>query len=173
MKFTKGNYTKMTDRCKGIASAFIDAVSIKRALLDPENNIDDIDKFEVPQDEIIELFEQFRQAMGLKCELGFFRDNDEECGRYSEHMDAISLPLCIGYENGRIIVKHMMHELFHAFQYAAICEPSNYTCFKNETIKKWAFEFSNYISGALDMKNYRAQDIEQSAEEFGKMIAGI
>lgn len=173
MVYTEETYSKMVERCKSIASVFIEVVAAKRASLDPVNNADDIDKFEVSQDEIIELFEQFKQVMGLECEIGFFCDNDEEYGRYSEQMDAISLPLCIGCYKGRKIIEHMMHELFHAFQYAAIREPSNYSCFKKETIKKWEFEFKNYISGAKDMKNYKAQEIENTAEEFGKMIAGI
>lgn len=173
MVYTEEIYTKMVERCKSIASIFIETVAAKRAPLDPVNNENDIDEFEVSQDEILDLFEQFKLAMGLECEIGFFRDNEEEYGRYSEQMDAVSLPLCIGCYNGRKIVEHMMHELFHAFQYAAICEPGNYPCFKEETIKKWDFEFKNYISGDKDMKNYKAQKIEKSAEEFGKMISGI
>lgn len=173
MVYTEETYANMVERCKSIASEFIEAVATKRASLDPVNNADDIDEFEVSQEEIIDLFKQFKQAMGLECEIGFFRDNDEEYGRYSEHMDAVSLPLCIGCYNGRKIIEHMMHELFHAFQYAAICEPNIYPCFKEEIIKKWDFEFKNYISGDKDMKNYKAQEIEKSAEEFGKLISGI
>ena len=171
--YTEKVYAEMVKKCKDIASDFINAVSAKRQNLDPVNNADDIDEFEVPLDEIIALFEKFKQTMGLKCEIGFFRDNDEEYGRYSEHMDAVSLPLCIGCYNGRKIVEHMTHELYHAFQYVAICEPDDYPCFDKGTIKQWDIEFKNYVSGAKDMMKYKEQEIEKSAEEFGREIAGI
>ena len=173
MVYTKEVYTEMIERCKRIASDFIENVAAKRAPLDPVNNVDDIDEFEVSQEEIIDLFERFKQEMCLESEIGFFRDNDEEYGRYSEHMDAVSLPLCIGCYPGRKIVEHMMHELFHAFQYAAICKPDNYSCFDKETIKKWDYEFKNYISGDKNMRQYLGQEIEKTAREFAKMIAGL
>lgn len=170
MVYTKEVYTEMIERCKSIASDFMKTVTAKRAPLDPVNNEDDIDEFEISQEEIIALFEQFKQEMGLESEIGFFRDNDEEYGRYSEHMDAVSLPLCIGCYPGRKIVEHMTHELFHAFQYAAICEPDNYPCFDEETIKKWDYEFKNYISGDKNMRQYLGQEIEKSARAFGEMM---
>lgn len=172
MKYTEEAYANMIDACKNIASEFMQPLAAKRALLDPVNNIDDIDLFEVSEDEIRELFNKFCDVMGLECELGFFRDNDEENGRYSEHTDAVVLPLCIGCYGGKKIVEHMTHELFHAFQYAAICNPKDYPCFDEATIKQWDYEFKHYISGAKDMKGYKEQEIEKSAWEFGKLIAG-
>lgn len=173
MKYTDAQYNQMVERCKKIASVFINHWAAKRAPLDTMNNIDDVDEYEVSQEEIEELFEQFKETMGLECELGFFGDNEVEDGRYSEHMDAVTLPLCIGCYNERKIVEHMTHELYHAFQYAAICNPTDYPCFDDVTIKKWDYEFHHYVSGAKDMTQYLGQEIERTARDFGALLANI
>ncbi len=173
MRYTEEVYTKMIEECKKIADDFIKEISARRAVLDLENNMEDIDKWELAQEEISELFDKFKTVMGLDSRLGFFRDNDEEDGRYSEDSDAVILPLCIGSYNEREIVEHMTHELYHAFQYAAICEPDKYPCFDAETIKTWNYEYHNYISGAKDMKQYQGQEIEKTARAYGKMLSRV
>ena len=172
MKYTDTVYNQMIENCKKIASDFKTEVKARRAVLDPVNNMDDFDEWELSQEEITELFEKFKSVMGLESDFGFFRDNDEEYGRYSELMDAVTLPLCIGCYNESKIVEHMTHELYHALQYYAICEPAKYPCFDEETIKKWDYEYHNYISGDKDMKQYLGQEIERTAREFGKMMGG-
>ena len=42
MVYTEEKYVKIVERCKSIASVFIEAVAAKRAPLDPVNNADDM-----------------------------------------------------------------------------------------------------------------------------------
>ena len=172
MKFSTVVYQQMIEDCKVIAIEFKMSVALKREGLDPLNNEDDIDNMEVSEDSRNNLFEKFKVVMGLNCKLDFFRDNDEEYGRYSEHNNAVYLPYCIGLDKENAIVEHMAHELYHAFQYAAICSPESYPCFDSETIKQWEYEFHNYESGANDIRQYLGQEIEKTAREFGKLIRG-
>lgn len=171
MMYTEDVYANMIVECRKIATDFIKGVSDRRAVLDLANNIDDLDEWELAQEEIAELFDKFKSVMGLESSLRFFRDNDEEYGQYCEDSDAVILPMCIGCYNERDIVEHMTHELYHAFQYSAICEPDKYPCFDAETIKMWDYEFHNYVSGAKDMKQYLGQEIEKTARAFGTMIS--
>ena len=115
MVYTKEIYEGMIGECKGIAAVFIKDVAARRSMLDPVNDIDDIDDWELAEEEIKELFEKFKTAMGLNCSLGFFRDNDVEHGKYGEDGDIVLLPLCIGSYKENEIVEHMTHELYHAF----------------------------------------------------------
>ena len=170
MIYTKEIYEGMIGECKGIAAVFIKDVAARRSMLDPVNDIDDIDDWELAEEEIKELFEKFKTAMGLNCSLGFFRDNDVEHGKYGEDGDVVLLPLCIGCYKETEIVAHMTHELYHAFQYYSICEPDDYPCFDAETINTWDYEFHNYESGAKDMKQYLGQEIEKTARKFGEML---
>lgn len=159
----------MVERCKAIAVEFKQQVLEQRANLDPMNE-DDIDDYGVSEEYIQSLFDRMKAEMHVKSELGFFRDNDEEYGRYCEHTDYVSLPLCINYYSESEIVEHMTHELYHAFQYCAICEPENYPCIDEEIIKTWDYEFKNYISGDKNMRQYLGQEIEKSARAFGEMM---
>ena len=143
MKYTDTVYNQMIEKYKKIASDFKTEVKARRAVLDPVNNMDDFDEWELSQEEITELFEKFKSVMGLESDFGFFRDNDEEYGRYSEHMDAVTLPLCIGCYNESKIVEHMTHELYHALQYYAI---SRYLF--NESF--WLY---NYYSNNYSLRN--------------------
>ena len=172
MVYNKETYSQMIEACKRISAEFKKVIALKREGLDPLNNEDDIDKMEVSEDSLNNLFEKFKAVMGLNCKLDYFCDNDEEYGRYSEHNKAVYLPYCIGLDRESAIVEHMTHELYHAFQYAAICSPDFYPCFDYDTIKQWEYEFHNYVSGAKDMRQYLGQEIEKTAREFGKMIGG-
>ena len=172
MIFTDDTYNHMIEVCKIISAEFKNDTALQRKGLDPLNNEDDIDKMEVSEDELANLFERFKSVMWLDCKLDFFRDNDGEYGRYSEHNNAVYLPYCIGFDDESAIVDHMTHELYHAFQYAAICTPNNYPCFSSNTIMQWDYEFHNYVSGAKDMRQYFGQEIEKTAREFGKLIGG-
>ncbi|UKK50348.1 hypothetical protein L6472_09980 [Prevotella sp. E13-17] len=172
MKCTTIVYNQMIEDCKEIAIEFKRAVATERESLDPLNNEDDMEKMEVSADSLNDLFEKFKVVMGLNCKLDFFRDNDEEYGRYSEHNNAVYLPYCIGMDKENAIVEHMAHELYHAFQYAAICSPASYPCFDTDTIRHWEYEFHNYGSGAKDIRQYLGQEIEKTAKEFGKLIGG-
>lgn len=69
-------------------------------------------------------------------ESGFklFRDNDGEHGRYDESTDSTFLPYCINHYSDEDVVKHMAHELFHAFQCYVICNPKNYPCIDSKAI---------------------------------------
>lgn len=169
MLFTIEAYNKMVERCKAIAVEFKQMVAEQRASFNPMKE-DDIDGFGVSEEDIQSLFDKLKAELHVESELGFFRDNDEEYGRYCENNDLVSLPLCINYYPGGEIVRHMTHELYHAFQYCAICEPDNYPCFDKDTIKKWDDEFKNYISGDKNMMQYFGQEIEKSARAFGEMM---
>ena len=159
----------MIERCKTVAVDFKQRGSAQRANLDTMNE-DDIDDFGVSESDSQTLFDRLRTEMHVESELDFFRDNDAEYGRYSEHSDCVSLPLCINYYSEGEIVEHMTHELYHAFQYCAICEPESYPCFDEDTIRIWDHEFKHYISGDKNMQQYLGQEIEKSAREFGEMM---
>lgn len=169
MIFTTEAYNQMVERCKAIAVKFKQQVLEQRENLDPMNE-DDIDDYGVSEENIQSLFDMLKAEMHVESELGFFRDNDEEYGRYCEHNDFVSLPLCINYYPEGEIVEHMTHELYHAFQYCAICTPENYPCFNEVAIKTWGYEFKNYISGDKNMRQYLGQEIEKSARAFGEMM---
>ena len=169
MLFTIEAYNKMVERCKAIAVEFKQRVAEQRASLISMKK-EDIDDFGVSEEEIQSLFDRLKAELNVESELGFFRDNDEEYGRYSEDNDFVALPLCINYFSEGEIVEHMAHELYHAFQYYAISEPDNYPCFDEDTIKKWDYEFKNYISGDKNMRQYLGQVIEKTARSFGEMM---
>lgn len=160
----------MISECKAIASDFKKKVIQQRTGLGPVINVDDIDEYEIGENDLVSLFERFKNVMGLRTTLGFFRDTDGEYGRYSEQNDAIYLPLCIGMYGEDAIIEHMTHELYHAFQYYAISSPSNYPCFHENIINTWSYEFSHYVSGDKDMQQYFGQEIEKTAREFGRMM---
>lgn len=141
---------------KAIATEFMTKIAEQRAVLDSTND-DDIDEFGVSEEVLQELFDKLKTTMGEESKLGFFRDNDADYGRYDEYGDFVLCPLCIYYYPEKEIVKHLMHELYHAFHYCAICEPERYSCFDDETIKTWRFEYEHYISGAIDMQQYLGQ----------------
>ena len=67
------------------------------------------------------------------------------------------------------IMKTMIHEMRHAYQYAAINHPENYTV-SPETIRQWEENFKpeNYIRGEDDFDAYQAQPIEYDANSFAK-----
>lgn len=168
--FTTDEYNRMIADCKAIAAKFMEEVKLQRSTLDPLNSEDDIEQYEVSEKELRELFERFKVIMSLKTVLEFYRDNDKEKGKYNEHNDVVYLPYCIGFGDEKDMVEVMAHELFHAFQYYAICNPGSYPCFGEKTIMAWGEEFKNYVNGDDDMHQYYGQEIEKSAREFGKMM---
>ncbi len=113
---TEQDYNRMIEGCKRIAVEFRKTVKQWRDNLD---NADENyqDEFGVLDEEIYNLFNRLKVTMELESNLNFFRDNDEEHGRYNESTDTILLPYCINYYSDEDIVKHMAHELYHAFQY--------------------------------------------------------
>lgn len=168
--FTTDEYGGMIIECRDIAAKFIGEVKMQRSKLDPLSNEDDIDAYEVGEKELRELFERFKVIMNLNSELDFFRDNDKEKGKYNERNDVVYLPYCIGFGDEKDMVEVMAHELFHAFQYYAICNPGSYPCFGEKTVMAWGEEFKNYVNGDDDIHQYYGQEIEKSAREFGKMM---
>lgn len=167
---TEQDYNRMVEDCKRIA------VDFKKTLKQSSENLDTtnenyLDEFGVSEEEIYTLFERLKNAMGVKSKLCFFRDNDEEHGRYNESTDTILLPCCICYYLVEDIVKHMAHELYHAFQYNVICKPEYYSYIDSETIKRWDYEFKHYVSGTKDMQQYLDQEIEKTARNFARLIA--
>ena len=170
MVFTDDSYKEMIKRCKTIASDFINKISEQRSVLD-EKSEDDLFKFDVDDDIILGLFEQLKTEMHLKSKLIFFRDNDKERAYYDNSNDCVALPMFINSFPAQKIVEYMAHELFHAFQYSAICEPVKYKCFDDKTIKTWKYEFKNYVNGETDNDLYHDQDVEKTARYFGKLIS--
>lgn len=103
MMFTKKVYKQMVERCKAIAIEFKQMVAEQRASFNPMKE-DDIDCFGVSEEDIQSLFDKLKAELHVESELGFFRDNDEEYGRYCENNDFVSLPLCINYSpEGEIV----------------------------------------------------------------------
>lgn len=59
MIFTDDTYNHMIEVCKRISAEFKNDTALQRKGLDPLNNEDDIDKMEVSEDELANLFERF------------------------------------------------------------------------------------------------------------------
>ncbi len=58
------------------------------------------------------------------------------------------------------------HELRHAYQHAAIDNPTRYQV-TQETIDTWKYNFDNYIKSDEDFSRYVSQPVEVDARNFG------
>lgn len=168
-------FLQMKQKCKAVVKDFYDWCNSNTAEYDPNYEDLDVDACAVSDERIEQLFSDLSEVLHIHPEMGRFRDNDVENGRYTEASDTVLLPYCINYETHTKIASVICHELFHAFQYAAICNPENYPSLPKGTIDKWRFEFdpANYENGDRDSKKYRDQEIEQSARDFARDVCVI
>lgn len=170
--FTQERFDAMKHQCAFIAHEFYDWCRRNRKVYDANDEEYDPDDSAVNDERLNQLFKDLSKAMNINPTCHRFRDNDEYNGKYTENGDYVFLPYCINYDSEERIVRSICHELFHAFQYCAICNPDYYPFLKKDILDKWSYEFdpSNYVAGNCDSIKYRDQAIEKSAREFAEEI---
>lgn len=143
---TQEVYEQMKQKCKSIVRDFYGWCESNRAEYDPNDEYFDVDACAVSDERIELFFKDLSEVLHIHPSLGRFRDNDVENGRYTETSDTVLLPYCINYDSQTKIASVVCHELFHALQYAAICNSENFPFLLEENIDKWRYEFdpANY-----------------------------
>ena len=177
--FDTKRYERMITDCKARVSEFYDWYdkNIRTEGIDGEN----IEESEVPEEVIERLFEDLSQIMNVKPLLGYLKHEELHDGKGYLHGEYISsknivlLPYTISFRPKDNIVSIIGHELYHAFQFCATCNPKKYPVFSSKTIKQWKFEFSpdNYENGENDTKKYLGQEIEKEARKFADTISRL
>lgn len=170
--FTQERFDEMMHQCISIAHDFYDWCSKNRKVYDVNDEEPDPEDCAVSDERIEQLFQDLSKAMNVNPSCHRFRDNDVYEGRYTEDGNYVLLPYCLNYAPEKDIVKTICHELFHAFQYCAICNPGSYPFLTKDLLEKWRYEFdpNNYENGDRDSRKYRGQEIEKSAREFAEEI---
>lgn len=169
MAYTTNKIKDMKQKCKTMVAGFCSYYDKMRESIDLTDPEFDGESYAIPEDAIKQLFNNLCAAMNLQTGLKRFRDDDINRGKYSEHSDTVELPLSIDYHSTKEICAVILHELYHAFQYKAICSPTDYPCFASQTIDTWKYEFNNYYSGQ-DHSIYANQEIEKTARTFVEEI---
>ena len=171
--YTPERYQQMVDECRQIVQEFYLWCSSNVPTYDPDDPEFDIDDCAVSEERFDQFFSDLCNALDVHPSKWHFRDNDYEYGKYSEQNNNVLFPYCIYYDTPYNIASSVCHELYHAFQYRAICNPTQFPIFSSDTIKQWAFEFDpkNYENGDRDPSKYRDQEIEKSARDFARITS--
>ena len=96
-------------------------------------------------------------------------------GYYSlEHNEIVvnlSMLTChpMGLDEATELLDTIIHEMYHAFQHQAICNPGRFGISTN-TALIWERNFENYISPEQNPYLYYEQPVEESARSFAHLI---
>lgn len=163
----------MKRQCSSIVHEFYDWCDNNRKAFDLNDEEFVLEEYAVSDDRLDRLFKDLSSAMNVNPSCCRFRDNDVYNGRFTENGNCVLLPYCINYESEEKIVETICHELFHAFQYCAICNPDSYPFLTTDILEKWRYEFdpNNYGNGYRNSIKYGEQEIEKSACKFAEEMS--
>lgn len=112
-------------------------------------------------------------GINVKDEINFFNEKPNDGlitnGYYTDSKNRVSINSYIidtyTPENSYFLFTTITHEMRHAYQHAAVDNPTDYQVDK-DTIDSWEDNFKNYISSDDGYENYRNQPVESDARGF-------
>ncbi len=127
--------------------------------------------FDLRKDYMVDFHNNFNRMSGYSHNLRFSDDFvSNEWGAFDVETKEIVLNSNLLVDsNPEKVMKTILHETRHAYQYFAINYPDK-VYIDDDTLKAWKDNFKHYISPELDYEAYRNQPLEKDAEDFANRM---